>query len=79
MLCLSTLSRYEYFCQLTLPSMSEPVAGILDKHLWTTLKAAVGFIVPRVENGDAVIFPMAQQQGQSDQEWVMRLPVRLHG
>ena len=45
MLRLSTMSRFEYFCQLAPPSLSEPVAGTLDEHLWKTLEAAVGFTV----------------------------------
>ena len=31
MLRLSTLSRFEYFCQLAPPSLSEPVAKTLDE------------------------------------------------
>ena len=31
------------------------------------------------ENGNTVTCPVAQLQGQSYQEWVVRLPVRLHG
>ena len=79
MLCLSTISRFEYFCQLAPPSMSQLVAGMLDSHLWTVLEAAIGFTVPRGENGAAVSCPVTQLQGQSYQEWVMRLPIRLHG
>ena len=55
------------------------MAGTLDEHLWKTLEAAVGFNVPRGENGDTVNCPVAQLQGQSYQEWVVRLPVRLLG
>ena len=44
--------------------------GTLDKHLWKTLEAAMGFTVPRGENGDTVTCPVAQLQGQSYQEWV---------
>ena len=79
MLRLSTMSCFEYFCQLAPPSLSGPVACTLDKHLWKTLEAAVGFTVPRGENRDTVTCPVAQLQGQSYQEWVMRLPIILHG
>ena len=78
MLRLSTMSCFEYFCQLAPVSLSEPVAGTLDEHLWTTLEAAVGFTVPKGENGNNITCPVAQLQGQSYQEWVVRLPVRLH-
>ena len=74
MLPLFTMSRFEYFAQLTQPSLSEPFAQSLGSHLWTVLQAAVGFIVPRRENGDTVAFPMEQLQGQTYQEWVVRLP-----
>ena len=39
----------------------------------------MGFSVPRGGNGDIVTCPVAQLQEQSYQEWVLRLPVRLHG
>ena len=55
------------------------MAGKLDEHLWTTLEAAMGFTVPRGENGSTVTCRVAQLQGQSYQEWVMRLSIRLHG
>ena len=48
MLRLSTMSRFENFCQLTSPLLSEPVSGMLDTHLWTVLEADMGFTVPRV-------------------------------
>ena len=50
MLPQSTMSRLEYFCQLTPPSLSETVAGMLDAHLWTVVETALGFTVPKGEN-----------------------------
>ena len=79
MLCLSIMSRFEYFCHLGLPSLSEPVAGMPDSNLWTVLEAAVGYTVHRGENGTTVNCLVAQLQGQSYQEWAMRLPIRFHG
>ena len=43
------------------------------------MQAAVGFTVLREEQGDTVNCPVAQLQGLSYQEWVVRLLVRLHG
>ena len=41
MLRLSTMSRFEYVCQLAPPSLSEPAASMLDSHLWTVLEASL--------------------------------------
>ena len=76
---LSILTRFEYFCQLSPPSLCEPAAEWLDDRLWNVLEAAIGFKVPRREAGDAVNCPVAHLQGLSYQEWLIRLPIRLHG
>ena len=39
----------------------------------------MGFNLPRGENCDNVTSPVAQLQEKSYHEWVVRLPVRLHG
>ena len=76
---LSTLTRFEYFCQLAPPSLCEPIACWLDGKLWSMLQAAVGFEVPRGEAGDKVACPVGELDRRSYQEWVVRLPIRLHG
>ena len=76
---LSTLTRFEYFCQLAPPSLCEPIACWLDGKLWSMLQAAVGFEIPRGEAGDKVACPVGELDGRSYQEWVVRLPIRLHG
>ena len=42
-------------------------------------EADVGFEVPRGEAGDSVDCPVGQLDSQSYQEWIVRLPVKLHG
>ena len=46
---LSISTRFQYWMQLTPPSLCEPVARGLDNALWTILEAACGFKVPRGE------------------------------
>ena len=43
----SVAQRFDYWCQLALPSAVKPVAALLDKQLWLVLDAALGFKVPR--------------------------------
>ena len=47
---LSISNRFDYFCQLSPPSLVEPVAEWLDVALWNVLEAATGFTIPRENN-----------------------------
>ena len=76
---LSTLAKFEYFSQLSPPSLCEPIASWLDDKLWNMLEAAVGFEVPRGVAGDNVNCPVGDLDRRSYQEWMVRLPIRLHG
>ena len=54
---LSTSHRFDYLCQLSPPSLVEPVAAWLDSQLWQVLEAATGLAIPRGggrEHGDPV-------------------------
>ena len=46
---LSISTRFQYWMQLTPPSLCEPVARGLDNALWSILEAACGFQIPRGE------------------------------
>ena len=68
------MTQFEYFCQLSPPSLAEPVAQWLDQQL----EAAVGFTVSQVAAGSPVTCPVYNLQGHSYQEWLIRMPVHLH-
>ena len=79
---LSISTRFQYWMQLTPPSLCEPVARGLDNALWTILEAACGFKVPRggEEGGLELRIPeIPNLDHTSFQEWAIRLPARLHG
>ena len=71
---LSIMTRFEYFCQLSPPSLSEPVAAGLDDRLWGVLEAAVGFSVPKGEAGDVVSCPAGELDGRSYQGVAAQAP-----
>ena len=75
---LSISPRFEYFCQLAPPSLTEPIAKYLDEKLWIVLEAATGLSIPRHEDF-LVNCPIIGLQNISYQEWLIRLPIRLHG
>ena len=80
---LSISQRFQYLCQHVAPSLCEPVAEWLDNQLWKELETLVGIEIPkgnRGQEGDLVIkLPIDSLNGMSYQEWVIRLPVKLHG
>ena len=79
----SIAHRFDYWLQLSYPSVVAPVARWLDEELWKILETAFGFHIPKVAEGkewDCVLnVPMQERGGKSYQEWVVRLPVRLGG
>ena len=79
---LSISTRFQYWMQLTPPSLCEPVARGLDNALWSILESACGFKIPRggEEGGLELRIPdVPALDHQSFQEWAIRLPARLHG
>ena len=79
---LSISTRFQYWMQLTPPSLCEPVARGLDNALWSILEAACGFKIPRgeEEGGLELRIPnIPALDHKSFQEWAVRLPARLHG
>ena len=80
---LSIVQRFQYICQHVSPSLCEPVAVWLDTQLWSVLEAATGITIPRSYRGgegDLVVnVPVEGLGGKSFQEWVIRLPIKLHG
>ena len=49
--------------------------------MWRQLEVATGFTIPRGEEGGDMIVrcPITDLDGRSYQEWLIRLPVKLHG
>ena len=80
---LSVNQRFQYLCQHVHPTLCEPVAAWLDNELWKEIEYLVGQSIPRTyrgHEGDLVVtLPMEKLSGASFQEWVIRLPVKLHG
>ena len=78
---LSISQRLGYLLQMVPPSLMEPIAAELDEGLWKVLEATTWFSVPRDEDqgGLTVAVPIPGLNGQSFQEWTVRLPVRLYG
>ena len=52
---LSISHRFAYFCQLSPPSLAEPVAAWLDTSIWSVLERATGMTIPRGAAGDMVV------------------------
>ena len=65
---------FEYFRQLTPPSLTEPIAKYPDEKLWTVLEATTELNIPRDEDF-VVNCPIPGLQNISYQEWL----IRLHG
>ena len=79
---LSIANRFQYWMQLTPPSICEPVARELDNALWNILEASSGFKIPRggEEGGLELRIPdIPALDHKSFQEFAIRLPARLHG
>ena len=77
---LSISHRFEYFCQLSPPSLVEPVAAWLDTEIWRILERATGLNIPRGAEGEMVIrCPVTGLDNLSYQGWLVRLPVKLYG
>ena len=79
----SIVHRFDYWLQLSYPSVVAPVARWLDEELWKILETAFGFHIPKEAEGkewDCVLpVPVHQRANKSYQEWIIRLPVRLGG
>ena len=79
----SIVQRFDYWLQLSYPSVVAPVARWLDDELWKILETAFGFHIPRRAEGnewDCVLpVPVQGRADKSYQEWMARLPVRLGG
>ena len=79
----SIIQRFDYWLQLSYPSVVAPVAKWLDDELWKILETAFGFHIPKAAEGkewDCVLpVPVEGRADRSYQEWILRLPVRLGG
>ena len=80
----SANQRFDYWCQLARPSVVRPVAAYLDAQLWRLLEAAMGLPIPRAghllpEHNSVLTVPVLGCEEQPFAEWVVRLPVKLHG
>ena len=79
----SITSRFDYWLQMSYPSVVEPVASWLDDQLWKVLESATGLSIPRTSSNlpwNCVLpIPVMERNKQTFQEWVIRLPVRLGG
>ena len=77
----SIAQRFDYWCQLALPSSSKPVAALLDEKLWLVLDAALGFKVPRRgelvgQDVDCILnVPVNGLEERPFAQWVVRQPV----
>ena len=80
---LSASQRFQCLCQHVQPSLCEPVADWLDSQLWKEVEHLIGVDIPtgnRGQEGDVVInLPVESLSGKSYQDWVLRLPIKLHG
>jgi hypothetical protein len=74
---------FDYWLQLSYPSVVAPVARWLDSELWKTLETATGLSIPREAEGrewDCVLPVLVLgRRDRSFQEWVVRLSIRLRG
>ena len=73
--------RFDYWLQLSYPSVVEPVARWLDNQLWSILEAATGFSIKRSTTnlpGNCVL-SIPGREVSTFQECVVRQPVRLGG
>ena len=79
----SISKRFDYWLQMSYPSVVEPVARWLDSQLWTILETATGLTIPRAASAESwncvLPVPVVGRQGRTFQESVVRQPVRLGG
>ena len=79
----SIVHRFDYWLQMSYPSVVEPIASWLDTQLWKVLESATGLSIPRSSSNTpwncVLPIPVMERERQTFQEWVVRLPVRLGG
>ena len=79
----SISQRFDYWLQLSYPSVVKPVAEWLDEQLWKILETATGLSIPRGATNATwncqLPMPVAGRSDLSFQQWVVRQPVRLGG
>ena len=79
----SIVHRFDYWLQMSYPSVVEPIATWLDSELWKILESATGLSIPRTSTDSpwncVLPIPVMERDKQTFQEWVVRLPVRLGG
>ena len=79
----SISQRFDYWLQMSYPTVVEPVAEWLDEQLWKILETATGLSIPRGASNtvwDCVLpIPVEGRTNHSFQQWVVRQPVRLGG
>ena len=79
----SIMHRFDYWLQMSYPSVVEPIASWLDTELWKVLESATGLSIPRSSTNSpwncVLPIPVMERDKQTFQEWVVRLPVRLGG
>ena len=80
---LSISQRFDYWLQMSYPSVIQPIAAWLDKELWKVLESATGLQIPRAASNNSwsctLPVPVVGRDGLSFQEWVVRQPVKLGG
>ena len=79
----SISQRFDYWLQMSYPSVIEPVAEWLDDQLWKILETATGLSIPRGATNATwncqLSMPVAGRSDHSFQQWIVRQPVRLGG
>ena len=71
----SITSRFDYWLQMSYPSVVEPVATWLDAQLWKVLESATGLTIPRTSSNTpwncVLPIPVMERSTQTFQEWVV--------
>ena len=79
----SISQRFDYWLQMSYPTVVKPVAKWLDEQLWKILETATGFTIPSGATNatwNCVLpIPVIGRSNRSFQQWVVRQPVRLGG
>ena len=80
---LSILHQFDYWLQLSYPSVVTPVARWLDTEIWKILETATGLSIPRQVtdmDGECILpVPVTGRGLRTFQEWAVRQPIRLGG
>ena len=75
--------RFDYWLQMSYPTVVEPVAAWLDTELWRIFESATGLTIPRFATANewscTLPIPVVGRGDHSFQEWVVRQPVRMGG